>query len=64
MLDDYLKTNLGVRDLPRSGIEPQPPSPQSDAIIIRPRRPHSQADVSPLVSGFFGQVLLKPVSSK
>jgi len=32
MLDDYLKTNPEVKDLPRPGIEPQPPSPQSDAI--------------------------------
>jgi len=23
MLDDYLKTNPGVKDLPRPGIEPQ-----------------------------------------
>jgi len=28
MLDDYLKTNPGVKDLPRPGIEPQPPNPQ------------------------------------
>jgi len=27
MLDDYLKTNPGVKDLPQPGIEPQPPSP-------------------------------------
>jgi len=39
MLVDYLKTNPGIRDLPRLGIEPQPPSPQSDAITIRPWRP-------------------------
>jgi len=26
MLDDYLKTNPGVKDLPRLGIEHQPPS--------------------------------------
>jgi len=38
MLDDYLKTNPGVKDLPRPGSEPQPPSPQSDAITIRPLR--------------------------
>jgi len=37
MLDDYLKTNPGAIDLPRPGIEPQPPNPQSDAITIRPR---------------------------
>jgi len=36
MLDDDLKTNPGVKDLPRPGIEPQPPSPQSDTITIRP----------------------------
>jgi len=36
MLDDYLKTNSGVKDLPRPGIEPQPRRPQSDAITIRP----------------------------
>jgi len=30
MLDDYLKTNPGVKDLPWPGIEPQTPSPQSD----------------------------------
>jgi len=30
MLHDYLKTNPGVKDLPRLGIEPQPPSSQSD----------------------------------
>jgi len=39
MLDDYLKENPGVKDLPRLGIEPQPPSPQSDAITIKPQRP-------------------------
>jgi len=39
MLDDYFKTNLGVKDLPRPLIEPQPPSPQSDAITIMPWRP-------------------------
>jgi len=39
MLDDYLKTNPGVKDLPQPGIEPQSLSPQSDAIIIRPWRP-------------------------
>jgi len=39
MLDDYLKTNPGVKDLHRPGIEPQPPSPQSDAITIRPQQP-------------------------
>jgi len=43
MLDDYLKTNPGVKDLPRLGIEPQPPSPQSDAITIRPWRPHMKS---------------------
>jgi len=32
MLDDHLKTNPGVKDLPQSGIEPLPPSPQSDVI--------------------------------
>jgi len=42
MLDDHLKTNPGVKDLPRPGIETQPPSPQSDAITIRPRRPDVQ----------------------
>jgi len=31
MLYDYFKTNPGVKDLPGPGIEPQPPSPQSDA---------------------------------
>jgi len=36
MLDDYLKPNPGVKDLPQLGIDPQPPSPQSDAINIRP----------------------------
>jgi len=36
MLDDSFETNLGVKDLPRQGIEPQPPSPLSDAITIRP----------------------------
>jgi len=36
MLDDYLKTNPGLKDLPRPGIVPQPPYPESDAIIIRP----------------------------
>jgi len=40
MLDDFLKTNPGVKDLPRPGTEQQPPSPQSDAITIRPWRPH------------------------
>jgi len=40
ILDDYLKTIPGVKDLPQPGIEPQPPSPQSDAITIRPWRPH------------------------
>jgi len=39
MLDDYFKTNPGVKDLPRLGIQPQPSSPQSDAITIRPWRP-------------------------
>jgi len=34
MLEDYLKTNPGVKDLTRLGIEPQPPSPQSDAKTI------------------------------
>jgi len=29
ILDDYLKTNPGVKDLPQLGIEPQPPNPQS-----------------------------------
>jgi len=37
MLEDYLKTNPGVKDLPRQGIEPQPHSPQLDA--VRPRLP-------------------------
>jgi len=32
MLDDYLKTNPGAKDLSRPGIEPQPPHPQSDAM--------------------------------
>jgi len=32
MLDDYWKTNPGVKDLQRLGIEPQPPSPQPDGI--------------------------------
>jgi len=36
MLDDYLKTNPGVKDLPQQGIELQPHSPQSDTINIRP----------------------------
>jgi len=36
MLDDYLKTNPGVKDFARPGIELQPPNPQSDAITIRP----------------------------
>jgi len=36
MLDDYLKADPGVKDLPQPGIETQPPSPQSDAITIRP----------------------------
>jgi len=40
ILDDYLKTNPGVKDLPWPGIEPQPPSPQSDALTIKPWRPH------------------------
>jgi len=40
MLDDYIKTNPVVKDFPRPGIEPQLPSPQSDAITIRPWRPH------------------------
>jgi len=40
MLDDHLKTNPEVKDLPRPGIEPQPPGPQSDAIDISLRRPH------------------------
>jgi len=39
MLDDYLKTNPGAKDLSRPGIELQPPHPQSDAITIRPWRP-------------------------
>jgi len=39
MLDDYLKTNPGVKDLPLPGIEPQLPSPQSDAITIWLWRP-------------------------
>jgi len=26
ILDDYLKRNPGVKDLPRPAIEPQPPS--------------------------------------
>jgi len=38
MSDDYLKTNPGYKDFPRPGIEPQPLSPQSDAITIRPRQ--------------------------
>jgi len=40
MLNDYLKTNPWDKDMPRQGIEPQPPNPQSDAITIRPQRPH------------------------
>jgi len=43
MLDDYLNANPGVKGLPRSEIEPQPPSQQSDAINIWPRQPHSQS---------------------
>jgi len=39
MLDYNFKTNPGVKDLPRPGIEPQSPSPQSDTITIRPQRP-------------------------
>jgi len=38
MLDDYLKTNPGVKDLPRPGIEPQSPSPQPKATTA----PHEQ----------------------
>jgi len=34
MQDDFLKTNPGVKDLPRPGIEPQHPGPQSDATTI------------------------------
>jgi len=40
MLDDYFKTNPGFKYLPRLEIEPQPPGPLSDAITIRPWRPH------------------------
>jgi len=39
MLDNYLKTNPGVKDLPQLRIELQSLCPQSDAITIRPRRP-------------------------
>jgi len=46
MLDDYLKTNPGVKELPREGIEPQPPNPQSDAAAIRPWRPGCNEMVS------------------
>jgi len=38
--NDFLKTNPGVKDLPQPGMEPLPPSPQSDAITSRPWRPH------------------------
>jgi len=41
ILDDYLKANPGVKDLPQPGIEPQPPTPLSDAITLRPQRPHT-----------------------
>jgi len=39
MLDNYFKTNPGVKDLSRPEIEPQSPSPLSDAKTIRPRQP-------------------------
>jgi len=51
MLDDYFKTNQGVKDLPRPGIEPQSRSPQLEALTNRPRRPHFSCCVSKL-SGF------------
>jgi len=35
-----LGKSRGQRYLPRPGIEPQSPSSQSDAITIRPQRPH------------------------
>jgi len=38
MSDDYFKTNPGVKDLPCPRIEPQPPSPQTNAITIRPQQ--------------------------
>jgi len=34
MLSDCFKANLGVKDLPRLGIEPQSPSPQPVFIYI------------------------------
>jgi len=34
MLEDYFKTNPGVKDLPRSGIEPQSPSPQTNVMTM------------------------------
>jgi len=36
MLDDFLKTNPGVKDFHGPRIDPQPPCPQSDAITISP----------------------------
>jgi len=34
MLDDYFKTNPGVKDLPWPGIEPQSPSPLPVVIAL------------------------------
>jgi len=49
ILDDYLKTNPGVKDLPRPGIKPQPHSPQSDGITIRPWRPHIKVQIENII---------------
>jgi len=34
MSDDYFKTNPGVKDMPKPGIEPQSPSPQPVVIAM------------------------------
>jgi len=39
MLDDYLKTNPEVKDLPRPGIEPQPPSLEPVVIAMSYNKP-------------------------
>jgi len=40
LLDDYFKTNPGVKDLPWLGIEPRSPSPQSRQL----QWPHNEAN--------------------
>jgi len=39
MLDDYFRTNLGVKDLPQRGIEPQSPSPQPVVLAMSYNNP-------------------------